>query len=48
MWIEVDLGGFMRAIPGRVLAARIRSVSDRELAAIKAVVESTAPAGSDS
>jgi carbon monoxide dehydrogenase subunit G len=48
MWIEVDLGGFMRAIPSRILAARIRSVSDRELAAIKAVVESTAPAGSDS
>ena len=48
MWIEVDRGGFMRAVPGRILAARIRRVSDRELAAIKAVVESAARAGSDS
>ena len=48
MWIEVDLGGFMRAIPGRVLAGRIRRVSDRELAAIKAAVESATPGGSDS
>src|SRR5947207_1391145 len=43
MWIEVDLGGPMRAIPGRVLAGRIRRVSDRELAAIKAAVESAGP-----
>ena len=40
MWIEVDLGGPMRAIPGRVLAGRIQRVSDREMAAIKAAVES--------
>jgi hypothetical protein len=41
MWIEVDLGGPMRAIPGRMLQARIQRVSDREMAAIKAAVEST-------
>jgi carbon monoxide dehydrogenase subunit G len=40
MWIEVDLGGVMRAVPGRVLAGRIQRVSDREMAAIKAAVES--------
>jgi hypothetical protein len=46
MWIEVDLAGIMRAIPGRLLEGRIRRVSDRELVAIKAAVESapTAPA----
>jgi hypothetical protein len=38
----------MRAIPGRLLQARIQRVSDREMAAIKAVVESAAPGGSDS
>jgi len=48
MWIEVDLGGPMRAIPGRVLQGRIQRVSDREMAAIKAAVESAAPGGSDS
>jgi carbon monoxide dehydrogenase subunit G len=48
MWVEVDLGGIMRAIPGRILKARIQRVSDREMAAIKAAVESTTPAGSDS
>jgi carbon monoxide dehydrogenase subunit G len=40
MWIEVDLGGIMRAIPGGVLKGRIQRVSDREMAAIKAAVES--------
>jgi hypothetical protein len=40
MWIEVDPAGIMRAIPGRVLKGRIRRVSDREMAAIKAAVES--------
>jgi Polyketide cyclase / dehydrase and lipid transport len=40
MWIEVDLGGIMRAIPGRILKGRIQRVSDREMAAIKAAVES--------
>jgi carbon monoxide dehydrogenase subunit G len=48
MWIEVDLGGIMRAIPGRVLKARIQRVSDREMAAIKAAVEAATPGGSDS
>jgi Polyketide cyclase / dehydrase and lipid transport len=48
MWIEVDLGGIMRAIPGRILKGRIQRVSDREMAAIKAAVESTTPGGPDS
>jgi hypothetical protein len=43
MWIEVDLAGIMRALPGRILQGRIQRVSDREMAAIKAAVESTAP-----
>jgi carbon monoxide dehydrogenase subunit G len=48
MWIEVDLGGIMRAIPGRMLQGRIQRVSDREIAAIKTAVESGARGGSDS
>src|SRR3954464_5612487 len=48
MWIEVDPSGVMRAIPGGVLKARIQHVSEREMAAIKAAVESAAPGGSDS
>jgi polyketide cyclase/dehydrase/lipid transport protein len=48
MWIEVDLEGIMRAIPGRVLGGRIQRVSDREMAAIKAEVESSASSGSES
>jgi hypothetical protein len=40
MWVEVDLGGLMRAIPGPVLNGRIRRVMDREMTAIKAAVES--------
>ncbi len=48
MWIEVNLGGPMRAIPDRVLQGRIQRVSDREMAAIKAAVESATPDGSDS
>jgi hypothetical protein len=47
MWIEVDLGGIMRAIPESVLKGRIQRVSDREMAAIKAGVESAARGGSD-
>jgi hypothetical protein len=47
MWVEVDLDGVMRAIPGRVLEGRIRRVMDREMAAIKVAVES-APRGPDS
>jgi carbon monoxide dehydrogenase subunit G len=46
MWIEVDLGGIMRAIPEGLLKARIQGVSDREMTAIKAAVESTPPGGS--
>jgi hypothetical protein len=48
MWIEVDLGGIMRAIPEGVLKGRIQRVSDHEMAAIKAAVESTTPDDSDS
>ena len=45
MWVEVDLGGIMRAIPKRMLRARIQRVSDIEMAAIKAAVESPARNG---
>ena len=48
MWIEVDLAGIMRAIPGSILKGRIQRVSDREMAAIKAAVESATPDGPDS
>jgi hypothetical protein len=47
MWIEVDLAGIMRAVPGRTLKGRIQRVSDREMAAIKAAVESAAPGGAE-
>jgi hypothetical protein len=40
MWIEVDLAGIMRAIPGRRLQSRIQRVSDYEMTLIKAAVES--------
>jgi hypothetical protein len=42
MWIEVDLAGIMRAIPARMLKGRIQRVSDSEMVAIKAAVESGA------
>jgi hypothetical protein len=42
MWIEVDLAGIMRAIPARFLRDRIQRVSDVEMVAIKAAVESDA------
>jgi carbon monoxide dehydrogenase subunit G len=48
MWIEVDLAGIMRALPGRVLKGRVQRVSDREMAAIKAAVESATPGGAES
>jgi demethylmenaquinone methyltransferase/2-methoxy-6-polyprenyl-1,4-benzoquinol methylase len=48
MWVEVDLKTLMRAIPGRVLNDRIRRVMEREMAAIKAALESATPGGSDS
>ena len=44
MWVEVDLKSLMRAIPGRALNGRIRRVMDIEMAAIKAALESAAPA----
>jgi hypothetical protein len=48
MWVEVDRGSLMRAIPGRVLGGRIRRVMDVEMAAIKAALELATPGGSDS
>jgi hypothetical protein len=47
MWIEVDLAGVMRMAPG-VLKGSIQRVSDREMAAIKAAVESAAREGAES
>jgi carbon monoxide dehydrogenase subunit G len=44
MWIEVDLAGIMRAMPEGVLKARIQRVSDQEMVAIKAALESAEPA----
>ena len=43
MWIEVDLRNLMRVIPGSFLQGRIQRVSDREMVAIKAAVESATP-----
>ena len=48
MWIEVDLAGIMRAVPGRVLQGRIQRVSDVEMVAIKAAVESDMREGAES
>src|SRR3989440_1411459 len=48
MWIEVDLAGIMRAIPSRTLQGRIQRVSDLEMAAIKAAVESATRGGAES
>jgi hypothetical protein len=48
MWIEVDLAGIMLAIPGRALKGRIQRVSDHEMVAIKAAVESATPGGAES
>jgi hypothetical protein len=48
MWIEVDLGGIMRAIPESFLKGRIQRVSDLEMRSIKAAVESATSDGSDS
>ena len=44
MWVEVDLAGVMRAFPG-ALKSRIQRVSDLEMVAIKAAVESGAREG---
>ena len=48
MWIEVDLAGIMRAIPARILQGRIQRVSDVEMVAIKAALESAAREGAES
>ena len=40
MWIEVELAGIMRAIPPSILKTRVQHVSDLEMIAIKAAVES--------
>ena len=48
MWIEVDLAGIMRAVPARMLQGRIQRVSDIEMVAIKAAVESAAREGVES
>jgi hypothetical protein len=47
MWIEVDLAGIMRAVPG-LLKGSIQRVSDREMAAIKAAIESATREGVES
>jgi hypothetical protein len=47
MWIEVDLAGIMRAVPG-LLRGSIQRVSDREMAAIKAALESAAREAAES
>ena len=44
MWIEVDLAGFMRAVPG-LFKGSLQRVSDREMVAIKAAVESATQEG---
>ena len=48
MWIEVDLAGVMRAVPSGFLKSRIQRVSDREMVAIKAAVDSGAREGARS
>jgi hypothetical protein len=48
MWIEVDLAGVMRVVPGRALQGRIQRVSDGEMVAIKAAVESGTRGGAES
>ena len=47
MGIEVDLTGPMRAVPG-LLKRSLQRVSDREMTAIKAAVESDARVGAES
>jgi hypothetical protein len=48
MWIEVDLAGIMRAVPAGMLKGRIQRVSDSEMVAIKAAVESAVREGAES
>ena len=47
MWVEVDLAGVMRVVPGLVKGS-IQRVSDREMVAIKAAVESATRGGAES
>jgi len=47
MWIEVDLAGIMRAVPG-LLKGSLQRVSDREMVAIKAAIESATRVGAES
>ena len=47
MWIEVDLAGIMRVAPG-LFKGTLQRVSNREMVAIKAVVESAAREGAES
>jgi polyketide cyclase/dehydrase/lipid transport protein len=47
MWIEIDLAGIMRAVPG-LLKGTLQRVSDREMVAIKAALESATRAGAES
>jgi Polyketide cyclase / dehydrase and lipid transport len=47
MWVEVDLAGIMRAVPG-LLKGSLQRVSDREMAAIKAAVEAATREGAES
>jgi Polyketide cyclase / dehydrase and lipid transport len=48
MWIEVDLAGIMRLVPGPARQDRIQRVSDAEMIAIKAGAESARRAGAES
>jgi hypothetical protein len=48
MWIEVNLTGIMRVVPGIGLQGRIQRVSDGEMVAIKAAIESDARSGARS
>ena len=48
MWVEVDLAGIMRAIPAAILKGRIQHVSDIEMVAIKAAIESATRGGAES
>jgi hypothetical protein len=48
MWIEVDLSGIMRAVPSRMIKGSIQRVSNIEMVAIKAAVESATRAVAES
>jgi hypothetical protein len=47
MWIEVDLAGIMRAVPGRLIQRSVQRVSNIEMELIKAAVESGARTGAE-